>query len=352
MRILLALTALAVFAAAADKTPKKPKKDDWQPIFNGTTLEDWKAGDNPQSWTVKDGAIKGDGPRSHLFYMKEKCVNCEFKAEVRLNHTGNSGMYVRAAFGPGFPKGYEAQCENTSDDPVKTGSLYGFDKVFEQLVPDDTWWKQHVIIEGNHIQIFINDKQTVDFIDEKNTYTSGYLALQQHNAGSVVEFKNLMMKVLPPPKSPLVGVWRLDREHSTFGAGELPKQLEIRILEERDGIRYQSESVTADGQKRDANFFGRLDGYDYVLAGSPDYDHISIEEIDRKKVHEALKAAKIRKKSDEHYYLAIQRRGFTEVGRATYTLSADGNTLRREGAIQHDKGDKLTYTEIFQKAEP
>jgi hypothetical protein len=37
----------------------------------------------------------------------------------------------------------------------------------------------------------------VDFVDEKNTYTSGYLALQQHNKGSVVMFKNLMMKPLP-----------------------------------------------------------------------------------------------------------------------------------------------------------
>jgi len=43
----------------------------------------------------------------------------------------------------------------------------------------------------------------VDYIDEKNTFTSGHLALQQHNAGSMVEYKNLMMKVLPPPKSPL-----------------------------------------------------------------------------------------------------------------------------------------------------
>jgi hypothetical protein len=351
MRTLLALTALAVLASAADKNPKKLKKDDWRPIFNGTTLEDWKAGDNTGSWTVKDGAIRGDGQRSHLFYMKEKCINCEFKAEVRLNHTGNSGMYVRAAFGPAFPKGYEAQCENTSDDPVKTGSLYGFDKVFEQLVPDDTWWKQHVIIEGNHIQIFVNEKQTVDFIDEKNTYVSGYLALQQHNAGSIVDFKNLMMKELPPPKTPLVGVWHLNREQSTISAGELPKQVEIRILEERDGIRYQSESVSADGKKGGVNFFGRLDGYDYVLAGSSEYDHISIEEIDRNKVHEALKVAKIRKKPDEHYYVSIQRRGFTEVGRATYTLSADGNTLRSEGTIQPDKGDRVNYVEIFQKAE-
>ena len=119
---------------------------------------------------------------------------------MRINHGGNSGMYFRTAFGPGFPKGYEAQVDNTHKDPVRTGSLYNFVKVFEQLIPDDTWWTQHVIVEGNHIQIFVNDKKTVDFIDEKNTYTNGYLALQQHNAGSVVEFKNLMMKTLPPPE--------------------------------------------------------------------------------------------------------------------------------------------------------
>ncbi|HEX4645539.1 MAG TPA: DUF1080 domain-containing protein, partial [Verrucomicrobiae bacterium] len=36
-----------------------------------------------------------------------------------------------------------------------------------------------------------------DFIDEKNTYTSGHLALQQHNDGRVVEFRNSVVKRLP-----------------------------------------------------------------------------------------------------------------------------------------------------------
>ena len=93
MRTFLCL-ALVSLAFAANK----PKKDDWRPIFDGSTLEGWQALDHPESWTVKDGAIRGDGPASHLFYKAEKCVNCEFKAEVRINHGGNSGMYVRAAF--------------------------------------------------------------------------------------------------------------------------------------------------------------------------------------------------------------------------------------------------------------
>jgi len=34
-------------------------------------------------------------------------------------------------------------------------------------------------------------------VGEKNTYTKGYCALQQHNLGSVVQFKELMFRVLP-----------------------------------------------------------------------------------------------------------------------------------------------------------
>jgi hypothetical protein len=43
----------------------------------------------------------------------------------------------------------------------------------------------------------VNDKVVVDYVDEKNTYSKGLLALQQHNKGSVVEFRNLMMRSLP-----------------------------------------------------------------------------------------------------------------------------------------------------------
>jgi len=173
----------------------KPGK--WIKMFDGKTLKGWEANERPESWTAKDGMIVGDGEASHLFYKKEVCENCEFKALARINHGGNSGMYFRTAFGPGFPKGYEAQVNSTHKDPVKTGSLYNFVKVFDQLVPDDTWFTQDITAIGNHIVIKVNGKVTVDFVDEKNTFTKGFLALQQHNKGSVVEFKDLMMRHLP-----------------------------------------------------------------------------------------------------------------------------------------------------------
>ncbi|HEX4167182.1 MAG TPA: DUF1080 domain-containing protein [Bryobacteraceae bacterium] len=169
----------------------------WISMFDGKTLEGWKANENPDSWSAKDGMIVGDGQESHLFWMIRKCTNCEFKADVKISDGGNSGMYFRTAFGHGFPQGYEAQVNSTHPDPVRTGSLYNFVKIYKELVPPDTWFNQHIIAHGNHIVIEVNDKQVVDFIDEKDSFVDGYLALQQHNKGSVVMFKNLMMKPLP-----------------------------------------------------------------------------------------------------------------------------------------------------------
>jgi Domain of Unknown Function (DUF1080) len=168
----------------------------WISMFDGKTLEGWKANQNPSSWSVRNGTITGDGENSHLFWMTEQCESCEFKAQVRLNHGGNSGMYFRAKFMPGWPQGYEAQVNNTHTDWKRTGSLYNFADIKEQLVPDDTWWEQHIIADGNHIIIQVNGKTVVDYVDKKNTYTKGYLALQQHNKGSVVEFKDLMFRPL------------------------------------------------------------------------------------------------------------------------------------------------------------
>ncbi len=183
---------------AADK-PAKPGK--WVKMFNGKNLDGWKANQSPESWTAvkEDGKmlIKGHGPVSHLFWMKEECENCEFKADFKIMDGSNSGMYFRTAFGPGFPKGYEAQVNATHKDPVKTGSLYNFVKNFDSPTKPGEWGTQHIIAQGNHIIIKVNDKVIVDYVDEKNTFMKGYLALQQHDPKSTVYYRNLMFRRLP-----------------------------------------------------------------------------------------------------------------------------------------------------------
>jgi hypothetical protein len=186
------IAMLSGLLAAASLLPAAEKG--WVKMFDGKTLNGWKTNENAGSWTVEDGTLAGHGDKSHLFWMKEECENCEFKATIKLAHGSNSGMYFRTKFMEGFPNGYEAQVNNTHKDWKKTGSLYNFVNIKEQLIQDDTWWTQHIIVEGNHVIIKVNDKTVVDYVDEKNTYTKGYLALQQHDPGSKVWYKDLMMR--------------------------------------------------------------------------------------------------------------------------------------------------------------
>ncbi len=184
------LAMLVMFLGAA----LAPAAGEWIEMFDGKSLDGWKASERPENWTVEDGCIVGRGERSHLFWMKEQCEDCEFMAEVKISDKGNSGMYFRAQFMPGWPNGYEAQVNSTHKDWKRTGSLYNFVNIKEQLVPPDTWFTQHIIAKGNHIIIKVNGKTVVDYVDEKSTHTKGYLALQQHDPGSTVWYRNLKMR--------------------------------------------------------------------------------------------------------------------------------------------------------------
>ncbi|HEY7423323.1 MAG TPA: DUF1080 domain-containing protein, partial [Gemmataceae bacterium] len=122
-----------------------------------------------------------------------------------INDKGNSGQYFRTQYGPGFPKGYEAQINATHGDQIKTGSLY-LPGVKEVLVlktaphKPDEWFTQEVIAVGNHIVIKVNGKTTVDWKDPENRFTKGHFALQQHNDGSEVRFRKIEVIELPADK--------------------------------------------------------------------------------------------------------------------------------------------------------
>jgi len=192
------LVVLPLLCPALARAEEKAAKetDGWISIFDGKTLKGWKASEEPDNWKVEDGAIVGRGKRSHLFYVEKEFGDLEFKAEVKINKGGNSGMYFRAEFGTGWPKGYEAQVNSSHTDPKRSGSLYNFVSITDKLTEDDEWFTQHITAKGNHITIRLNDKVVVDYVDKKETHKKGYVALQQHHDGSVVRYRKLMVKPL------------------------------------------------------------------------------------------------------------------------------------------------------------
>jgi len=135
-------------------------------------------------------------------------------------------------------------------------------------------------------------------------------------------------------------------------AGDAPKQFDIRVLDERDGIRWQSAVVNAEGKKEGVNFFARVQGYGYAVSGASGYDHISIEDVGRKHVHEAMQMAKVRKKKDDHVFEVEKKMRYKVVDRAIYTVSADGKTLTIAGSNVDADGKTTTpYSEVFDRVE-
>jgi hypothetical protein len=198
----LALLALSASGTASAEKVKPTAEDDkgWVQLFNGKDLDGWVSlPEDKARWSVKDGAIVGEGGVGHLYTERGDYENFDFKIEAMISDGGNSGQYFRTKKEPGFPKGYEAQINSTHGDPQRTGSLYNIVKITKQLHKPDEWFTQEVIADGDHIIIKVNDETVVDTHDSK--YSKGHLAIQQHNEGSVVHVRKAEIKELPPTKA-------------------------------------------------------------------------------------------------------------------------------------------------------
>ena len=184
----------------------------WISLFDGKTLNGWKMGENPGTFSIEDGSIKVAGPRSHLYYdgavMNHDFKNFEFKAQVMTKPGSNSGIYFHTAFQEkGFPdKGFEVQVNNSHTDWKRSGGLYDIKDTREVYVKDDVWYTEYIRVEGKHVIVKINDQvvtdwtQPEDFVPAKNHLNriigSGTFALQGHDPKSIVYYKDIMVRPL------------------------------------------------------------------------------------------------------------------------------------------------------------
>jgi hypothetical protein len=203
------LSLLLVFAllplAAAD--------DGWTPLFNAKDLTGWKASENVETFTVQDGAIVAHGRRSHLFYVGDfqnhNFKDFELSVDVMTRLGANGGIYIQTEFqDSGWPgKGFEVQVNNSYQaDPRKTGSLYEVQDVRADLVKDDEWFNETITVKGDTITVSVNGKQVVTWTQPATwSGTSdfpgrrigpGTIALQGHDPGSTVYYKNIRIRPL------------------------------------------------------------------------------------------------------------------------------------------------------------
>lgn len=195
--------------------------DGWISLFDGQTMNGWQAAENPDTWHVEDGALVTHGERSHLFYTGDveghTFKNFAFSADVMTTPGSNSGIYFHTEYqDSGWPsKGYEAQVINSSRaaepgayvEHKMTGSLYAIRNVWKTPARDNEWFNYRIVVQGKTVRIYINDLLTVDYTEPDppvrpeelagRVLSSGTFALQGHDPGSTVYFKNIKVKPLP-----------------------------------------------------------------------------------------------------------------------------------------------------------
>ena len=204
---LLTLLLLSATAFAAED------KDGWISLFDGKSFEGWKANEKPDTFKVEDGKIIVNGDRAHLFYVgpvkNHNFKNFELKLDIMTFPKANSGVYFHTEWlDMGFPrKGYEVQVNNSHGDPKRTAGLYGVKDNYDAVAKDEEWFTMHIIVQGKHVITKVNGKTIVDFTEPDATeaanrnaarrISSGTFALQGHDPGSQIHYKNILVKPLP-----------------------------------------------------------------------------------------------------------------------------------------------------------
>jgi len=178
----------------------------WVELLNGRDFTGWKASENSNSFQVKDGELRIEGPRGHLFYDgpvgNHNFTNFEVKALIKTQEGANSGLFICTAFQEnGWPsQGYEIQVNNSHTDWRRTASLYGIIDTAEKLVHDEEWFELYVKVEGKHITTKINGRTVVDYEEpagrtDTKRIQPGTIAIQAHDPKSKIAYKSVQVKL-------------------------------------------------------------------------------------------------------------------------------------------------------------
>jgi hypothetical protein len=214
MTLRLAVLAVAVYAAsvrAEDKPAKVP--EGFTSLFDGKTLNGWKATGKADVWAVEDGNIVCKGGSGGWLLTEKDYANFEFRCEYKWAKAGgNSGVALRTP-DKGDPAyvGMEIQLIDDEGWPGKladyqhTGSIYDVqpakpaknNKIGE-------WNTVRIVCEGRKVSIYQNDVELVkaNLDDYKAKFDkhpglkreTGRVGFQSYNVR--VEFRNISIKEL------------------------------------------------------------------------------------------------------------------------------------------------------------
>jgi hypothetical protein len=186
----------------------------WRQLYNGTDLSGWKMV-GPGRFVVENGLMKTEGGMGLLYYSGEKIGGATLRVVFKTaSKNANSGVYIRLPEEPKDPwyavhNGYEVQIDAGGDDWHCTGSIYSLSKVTQRTQkPSGDWNTMDIVLRGQETIVYLNGEKVNDFFGfqpvppRKEWYEpvrgprpdSGYFGLQNHDASSVVYFREISVK--------------------------------------------------------------------------------------------------------------------------------------------------------------
>ena len=185
------LTSICLVAAATHED--KTNDDGIQTLFDGKTLEGWN-GDSKvfrvEDMAIIGGQLKEKIPHNFFLSSKDEYADFELRLEFRLiGEATNAGVQLRSKRIPDHHEmiGYQADLGQDYwgalyDESRRNKVMASPDKVeLAKILKLGEWNKYRILCEGRHIQLWINDFQTVDYTEADETIEqTGLIALQIH----------------------------------------------------------------------------------------------------------------------------------------------------------------------------
>jgi len=224
-------------APCDNQLTRKEKKEGWQLLFDGETMNGWRriyTNDIPkQGWRVADGCLiieenrGGESAFGGDIITVKEYSNYDFTFDFKLapgENSGNSGIkyFVNESIGdPNSGYGFGPEFQIINDDRFnssltggKTAGLYELidAPATKKLNPPGEWNTGRIISKNNHVEHWLNGEKMFSYVlgsdefkalvakskfKDKEGYAAqakGNILIQDH--GNTVYFKNLKIKEL------------------------------------------------------------------------------------------------------------------------------------------------------------
>ncbi|BCX48954.1 glycosyl hydrolase [Haloferula helveola] len=225
--LLLIAGSLPLLAAEPNTLTPEEKKDGFELIFDGKSLDGWRTykQEKPKDkWVVEDGAITLTAKGGGDLITDAKYKDFELRFQFKIAPEGNSGImwHVAEIDGPPYLTGPEYQILDSNaktgyQHEIKKGNIAG---AFYDLVPGKAEWSKpagewndgSIRIEGSKITLTVNGTTTAEVDtstdewkemlakskfanwDKFNKMPEGHICLQDH--GDKVAFRTVRIKEL------------------------------------------------------------------------------------------------------------------------------------------------------------